>query len=350
MSRLTRRDFLLSVALSGAAALIPETPYAQAQKQDGGIKMNQDLTFGLGIVSFAVAGGFDNPDPATLVERVNQLEIPGKERYVELLIMPTTQPQGIEKIATALKDARYKRTGCGFRPGEKTPDMMSADESEVNLALEQMYHIMECGQAGGITRISGPLFRNHGNTTSGDGRHLEKALTSLAAKAEKIGIYLSVEMLNAFEMCGFNNVYTTLPIINKIGSKHLLIHFDPAHGAREELHIIPATTEVYQHGKLGHVHISEPGRGPIGSGYVGQNLVPFLYNLGALGYGNNGEVAIVEVFHPSMYGAVKRVDNLGISQRSPAEQDAFALKEARESIHNVAIAYNIVRERLVPRK
>jgi len=299
--------------------------------------------FGLGVVSFALNGQFDNPEPNTLVEKVNGLEIPGERRFIELLAMPTTQPGNIEKIAKVIKDANYGITICGFRPGEKTPDMMSADMDEVNRALADVYVIMDCAKAAGATRVGGPWIRNHGNLTVGDGRYLEYALGEVAKRAEEMKIYMCMEMLNAFEMRGFNNLDTTLPIIEKVGSNYVLVHMDPAHSLREERSITDAAERLYTSGKFGHAHISELGRGPIGSGILGgEKLAPFLGTLARLGYGRKGEVAIVEVFHPSMYDAVKRVDTVGIAQKSPAEQDAFALNEAKQSFQVVRTAYQAV--------
>ncbi len=180
MSILTRRNFLVAAGLSTAvmnygAWAKPEEPTAQEEKPEGGIKMNKDLDFGMGITSFAVCDGFDKPDTKKLVDRVNQLDIPGSTKYVELLAMPATVPGEIEKIAEKLDDANYGRTICGFRPGEDTPDMMSADKDSVNAALAEMYTIMECAVAAGATRIGGPLIRNHGNLEPGDGKHLQYA-------------------------------------------------------------------------------------------------------------------------------------------------------------------------------
>ena len=305
--------------------------------------MVDELPFGVGVVGFAVDGNFDNPEMPALVDRVNQLEIPGKRKYIELLVMPSSDLGSIERTATGIHERNYGITVCAFRPGEDTPDMMSADREKVDHALAEVYHIMEGAKAAGATHVGGPWIRNHGNLTPGDGRHLEYALGEVAKKAEAMGIYMSTEMLNAFEMYGFNNLDTTLPIIEKVGSEYVLVHMDPAHSLREEPSIIEAAERLYRSGKFGHAHISELGRGPIGSGIFGrEKLAQFLETLARLDYGSNGEVAIVEVFHPSMYEAVKRVDTAGIAKKSPAEQDAFALEETKQSFEVVAAAYQVV--------
>lgn len=348
MSNLTRREFIGAAAgavmLAAADGANAGKANVQPQKYDGGIKMSKNLDFGMGITSFAVCDGFDKPDAKKLVDRVNQLPIPGSTKYVELLAMPDSVPGDIGKIAGALDDTGYGRTICGFRPGEDTPDMMSADKDIVNAALAQVYTIMECAAAAGATRIGGPLIRNHGNLTPGDGRHLQYALGELANKAEKMGLYLCQEMLVAWESNGFNCVANTLPSIQAANSDRILIHYDTAHASRQELNIISAATELYMSGKFGHAHISENGRGPITGGVVHNQLVGFLHNLASLGYGNKGEVVIVETFHPSMWDAVKRTDPCGILQKSPAEQDTFALKEAKASFENIGTVYRTVAE------
>ena len=351
MVSMDRREFLgtsAALALGGAAFTAPETSYAQ-DKQSGGIKMSGKLPFGMGIVAFALDGGFDNPDAKSLVDKVNQLEIPGDDKNIELLAMPTTDIGNIEKIGKVITKARYGITICGFRPGDETPDMMSKDKSEVDSAVSQVYHIMDCAKAVGATRIGGPLIRNHGNLNEGDGRHLEYALNEVAEKAEKMQIYVSQEMLVAWETTGFNCLSNTLSIIQKVGSEYVLIHYDAAHASREELDIISAATELYMSGKFGHCHISGNGRAQIGAGMVSRDLVGFLHNLASLGYGKKGEKVIVETFHPSMYGAVKRVDIAGITKQPPEAQDAFALNEAIGSYQFINPAYRMVSQRMVPK-
>ncbi len=317
--------------------------------------MRANLPFGMGVVSFALNGDFDNPDPETLVEKVNQLEIPGKDKYIELLVMPTTKVQDIERIAKVIRKANYGITICAFRPGEDSYDMMDPDKGKVDLALKQTYHIMKCAKDAGADRVGGPFARNHPNLTIQDkdhpdlGKHIEYAFSKIAEKAEKMKLYMSLEMVNAFEIAGFNCLYTTLPIITKINSKYLLIHYDTAHATREEVDIISAATELYKSGKFGHAHISEAGRGSIGAGPVSDKLVPFLHNLASLGYGSQGEVVIVEVFHPKMYSAIKRVDKRDITMRSPTEQDQFAFDEAKSTFQHINLGYTTVCKNIAPK-
>lgn len=301
--------------------------------------MSNILPFGVGVTTFAVDPALDTKNVASVIGKIDQLNLPGKNRFLEILVVP-----GVMDVATAktigklAQDKGYGITVCGFRPGNN-PDMLSKDQAQVDAAVTQMYDIINVAEAAGAKVIAGPWHRNHMNTSPADVKKLIGPLSRVATQAADKGIYLALEMLVSFEMYGCNSLATTLPIIQEVDNKYLGVHYDSAHAIRQESSFLSGVVQAYHSGKLHHVHVSEIGRGPIGDGPVSRDIIPFLHNLASMGY---DKVVTVEIFHPALWGAVQREDKVGIRGWSDQMLNSLALKEAKSTFQYFNIAYEKV--------
>ena len=137
--------------------------------------------------------------------------------------------------------------------------------------IAYMRHTIDCAQALGADRLSGPLHSTLGGF-SGQGPTAEEMARSLSSQraigdhAGARGVTIGLEALNRFECYLFNTMDALCDHIGQVDRPNIRAMYDTFHCNIEEADPIAAYT---RHASLiSHVHISENDRGVPGRGNI----------------------------------------------------------------------------------
>lgn len=133
--------------------------------------------------------------------------------------------------------------------------------------LEWLRHVVGCAATLGAQTIAGPLCSPVGDLPSSGGRrHYRTAagpLRELAALAAEEAITLAIEPLNRFETDVLGTFGEAAELATETGCK---VCADSFHANIEENDPVAALRQLGP--LIGHVHLSENHRGPIGTGHL----------------------------------------------------------------------------------
>jgi len=137
--------------------------------------------------------------------------------------------------------------------------------------IAYMHHTIDCAQALGADRLSGPLHSTLGHF-SGQGPTAQEIARSVSAQraigdhAGARGVTIGLEALNRFECYLVNTMAALSAHVDAIGHPQIKAMYDTFHANIEEADPIAAYTEHLRN--ITHVHISENDRGVPGRGNI----------------------------------------------------------------------------------
>ncbi|WP_308588890.1 sugar phosphate isomerase/epimerase family protein [uncultured Oscillibacter sp.] len=131
-------------------------------------------------------------------------------------------------------------------------------------------------------------------------RRMVEGMKPLCEYAEAKNVDICVEALNRYETRYLRTGEDVLELIEKVGSKRLLVHLDSYHMNIEEADMAGAILRCGAH--LGHFHACDSNRCYPGSGHI--DFKPILEALRTIGYRRNVTLEILPV--PDGFTAVQR--------------------------------------------
>ena len=137
--------------------------------------------------------------------------------------------------------------------------------------IAYLRHTIDCAQALGADRLSGPLHSTLGHF-SGQGPTPQEFARSVAAQraigdhAAARGVTIGLEALNRFECYLVNTMAALSAHVDAIGHPQIKAMYDTFHANIEEADPIAAFTDHLRN--ITHVHISENDRGVPGRGNI----------------------------------------------------------------------------------
>ena len=186
---------------------------------------------------------------------------------VEPFITPD-EPANIPAVRATLDRLQLERTTCTVLP--RDANLVSYDSATRANGVAYLKKCIDRTAELGAHLICGPMHSSLGVMTGNRRTDKEwnwavKGLRTVAARAEKRGVWVCIEPLNRFETYFLNTLEDAARLVNEVGSPNVKIHFDTFHSNIEEKHQAEALRAVAKH--LGHVHISENDRGIPGTGH-----------------------------------------------------------------------------------
>jgi len=152
------------------------------------------------------------------------------------------------------------------------PGMNLIGDAQAQAAgIAYMRHTIDCAQALGADRLSGPLHSTLGHF-SGQGPTAAEFARSVSAQraigdhAAARGVTIGLEALNRFECYLVNTMAALSAHIDAIAHPHIKAMYDTFHANIEEADPIAAFTDHLPN--ITHVHISENDRGVPGRGNI----------------------------------------------------------------------------------
>lgn len=179
-------------------------------------------------------------------------------------------PDGYARLGELLDRIGLERTAVGAI-GDPAMNLVSASASERSAGIGQVKWMLDCAQALGANRLSGPLHSPLGHFT-GDGPTRLELDRSIACQreigdhAQARGVVIGLEALNRFECYLLNTMADLDAHIEAIGHPNIKAMYDTFHANIEEADPIAAYSRHV--GNIVHIHISENDRGVPGRGHV----------------------------------------------------------------------------------
>ena len=209
----------------------------------------------------------DDPTQEALLPLYQRLADMGFDG-VELPIFEA-DPEAFARLGRRLDDMGLARTAVTVRGAEDDP--ISPDASVRAAALEATKRVIDCCEASGAGLLGGPLYAAIGEF-SGAGPTDEEWQRSVAVMrdaadhAAQVGVRLSLEFLNRFEIYLLNTAADAARFAREVDRDNLGVHYDTFHANLEEKDVAAAIAGCAD--RLSHVHVSENDRGTPGQGQV----------------------------------------------------------------------------------
>jgi D-psicose/D-tagatose/L-ribulose 3-epimerase len=180
------------------------------------------------------------------------------------------QPDDYRRLGELLDTIGLERTAVSAI-GDPTRNLISANASERAAGIEFVQWAIDCTEALGANRLSGPLHSVLG-LFSGEGpteAELDRSINSQRAigdHAGKRGVTIGLEALNRFECYLFNTMDALCAHLDRVGHPNIRALYDTFHANIEETDPIGAFVRNIE--KIAHIHISENDRGVPGKGNI----------------------------------------------------------------------------------
>ncbi len=287
-----------------------------------------------GINTWGLAFPVDASNLDTILDQADSLGIPGARPVIEVFASPEASDlAGARAMGARLAERGYGVVACGFNPYMLGPDrpaphLISPDADERRAAIARACGFVEYAAAvavgGEAGVLSGPWHTRHmhftgAGLTAQERAWLVEGLKQVAARAESLGVFAGLELLNRFESYVLNTVADALEVIREVGSAHIGMNWDTAHAwVDEPKGILESARLAAESGHLFHVHLGENHRGELGQGPVGPLLGELLRVLARAGYDRSAVPELfVELLDPAVHKWVRREgDPLGAARRS----------------------------------
>lgn len=173
-------------------------------------------------------------------------------------------------IARMLDDLGLERTAVTAL-GDPAHNLISPNAATRAAGVDQMKWALECAQALGANKLSGPLHSTLGHF-SGEGpteQEFEFSIQSqreIGDHARRCGVTVGLEALNRFECYLVNTMDGLAKHIHDINHPNIRAMYDTFHANIEEADPIGALTRNKD--VVTHIHISENDRGTPGKGNI----------------------------------------------------------------------------------
>ncbi|WP_192180597.1 sugar phosphate isomerase/epimerase family protein [Mesorhizobium amorphae] len=188
---------------------------------------------------------------------------------VEIPVFSGT-PDDYKKLGDLLDRIGLERTAVSAM-GDPSTNLISPDAATRKAGIDYMKWAIDCSEALGADRLSGPLHSTLG-AFSGSGPTAAEKKRSVASQraigdhAGKRGVTIGLEALNRFECYLLNTMDDLCEHIDSIDRPHIKAMYDTFHANIEEADPIGAYTRNRRN--VVHVHISENDRGVPGRGNI----------------------------------------------------------------------------------
>lgn len=160
--------------------------------------------------------------------------------------------------------------GTGMAYGMEGLSITSPDSNIRKTAITRLKEQLDLGYVLSCPVIVGSMrgIIENGETFSSVDKRMVESMKELSDYAEKIDGELVIEAIDRFETNYLRTAEHVLDLIDRIGSKRVLVHLDTFHMNLEEQSWREAILSC--RGKLGHVHIADNNRN-----YPGWGLIDF---------------------------------------------------------------------------
>jgi D-psicose/D-tagatose/L-ribulose 3-epimerase len=188
---------------------------------------------------------------------------------VEIPIFSGT-PDAYRALGEMLDGIGLERTAVTAM-GDPAMNLISPDAATRKAGITYMKWAIDCAQALGADRLSGPLHSTLGQF-SGNGPTAAELKRSVASQraigdhAGKRGVTIGLEALNRFECYLLNTMDALSAHIDAIGHPSIKAMYDTFHANIEEAD--PIGAYVRNRRNVVHIHISENDRGVPGRGNI----------------------------------------------------------------------------------
>jgi D-psicose/D-tagatose/L-ribulose 3-epimerase len=188
---------------------------------------------------------------------------------VEIPIFEGT-PDDYKRLGDMLDRIGLERTAVSAM-GDPAMNLISADASARKAGIAHMKWAIDCAQALGANRLSGPLHSTlgHFSGTGPTAAEFKRSVSSQRAigdHAGKRGVVIGLEALNRFECYLLNTMAALAEHVTEIGHPNIKGMYDTFHANIEEADPIKAYSKHARH--FAHIHISENDRGVPGRGNI----------------------------------------------------------------------------------
>jgi D-psicose/D-tagatose/L-ribulose 3-epimerase len=217
----------------------------------------------IGCHALVWTGEFDAEGIISSVERT-------KAAGFDLVEFPLMDPDTFDAAVarTAIADTGMIATASLGLPehadiSSEDPDVVAAGAKLLQMALNQTAEM-------GAFRMCGVLYgamRKHMAPMSDRGRaNSVEAISDLADQAQRLGIQLSLDVVNRYESNILNTGRDALRYLSEVGREEVSVHLDTYHMNIEESDMFQPFLDTSE--RLGYVHIGESHRGYLGTGSV----------------------------------------------------------------------------------
>ena len=205
------------------------------------------------------------PEHRPLLSRIKETGFDG----VEVPIFEGT-PEDYSATARMLDDLGLERTAVAAN-ADPAQSLISADAAQRAAGIAHIKWALECCEALGVDRVSGPLhsplghFSGAGPTEAEIGRSIDSQ-RQIGAVAASHGITVCLEALNRFECYLLNTMDDLAAHVRTINHPNIRAMYDTFHANIEETDPIAAL--IRNRDVVHHIHISENDRGVPGRGNI----------------------------------------------------------------------------------
>jgi D-psicose/D-tagatose/L-ribulose 3-epimerase len=188
---------------------------------------------------------------------------------VEIPIFEGT-PDDYRRLGGMLDRIGLERTAVSAM-GDPAMNLISPDVATRKAGIAYMKWAIDCTQALGAKRLSGPLHSTLGHfsgqgPTAAEFRRSVSSQRAIGDHAGKRGVVIGLEALNRFECYLVNTMAALSAHIDEIGHPNIKAMYDTFHCNIEEADPIKAYTKHVKN--IVHIHISENDRGVPGRGNI----------------------------------------------------------------------------------
>lgn len=179
-------------------------------------------------------------------------------------------PDAYRRLGEMLDNIGLERTAVTAL-NDPAMHLISPDAATRKAGIAYMKWALDCTEALGANRLSGPLHSTIG-LFSGSGpsaAELKRSISSQRAigdHAGKRGVVIGLEALNRFECYHVNTMDALSAHIDDIAHPNIKAMYDTFHANIEEADPVGAFSR--NHRNVAHVHISENDRGVPGRGHI----------------------------------------------------------------------------------
>lgn len=301
-----------------------------------------DFRLGLGVTAFALEPNLNTDTLSRFLDDVDRLEIPRENsRVIEVLAAHNPDSgfdlddpqQGYLHWASQIRE-RFQQRGyeaivCGFHPSG-SPHMLSEKKEEVEHAVRRVFAMLDFAMRAEALSLIGPIHTEHKKLQGRPVEYLKEPLQRIQEHAHRVDVPVYVEMIRGLETHALNGIETGIPLIRDMNDAYLKLHWDTSHAIVHGDGDLAYEISELGEDLLGHVHISEVGRGPLKiQGQVYRQL-PLVFK--ALQSFHYERIVSFEGFHYDLWPAVGREDTVQASLKSSEERRDLAFKETASSL------------------
>jgi D-psicose/D-tagatose/L-ribulose 3-epimerase len=231
----------------------------------------------IGAHALVFSGSFEQAGLTSAIEKT-------KQAGFDLIEIPLMDPYNFDRmLAARLLKENDLAVSASLGLNEGT-DLTSDDPSVVAAGERLLGECLDIVHAMGGSNLCGVIYsamKKYMSPATAAGRASSaQALGRLAARAEDLGIRLSLEVVNRYETNVMNTGRQALAFLEEISHANVSVHLDTYHMNIEESDQYTPVLDVGD--QLGYVHIGESHRGYLGSGTV--DFGSFFRGLARVGY------------------------------------------------------------------